>query len=222
MALIKLVLVFILSWLMATATMATRDTIMYAKPGYNLEARLNNEGGGLGDCWNALFEFKSCTNEIVLFFLNGKGYIGIDCFKSIRVITRQCWPYMFTSLGFTAEEGDILQGYCDAPPPVTPPTSMQSKAQATLGSVGGLGDKSLKGVINTILIPNPAGPADPSVSNFHPFCVTYSAHSSKGFEGRSSLTSSSRSGLCYSQSRSSTRKFVKKSATAYPFSETLC
>ncbi|KAF6166053.1 hypothetical protein GIB67_012950 [Kingdonia uniflora] len=114
MALIKLILVFALSWLMATATMAARDTIMYAKPGYNLEARLNNEGGGgLGDYWNALFELKSCTNEIVLFFLNG-------------------------------EECDILQGYCDAPPAVTPPTSMQSKAQATSGSVGGLGTKKLE------------------------------------------------------------------------------
>ncbi|KAF6151025.1 hypothetical protein GIB67_016503 [Kingdonia uniflora] len=129
MALIKLVLIFALSWLMATATMAVRDTIMYAKPGYNLEVQLNNEGGGgLGDCWKALFELKSYTNEIVLFFLNGEGYIGIDCCKSIRVITHQCWPSMFTSLGFTAKEGDILQGYCDAPPAVTPPMSMQSKA----------------------------------------------------------------------------------------------
>ncbi|KAF6156377.1 hypothetical protein GIB67_031498 [Kingdonia uniflora] len=137
MALIKLVLVFALLWLMATATMAARDTIMYVKPGYNLEARLNNEGGGggLGDCWNALFELKSCTNEIVLFFINGEGYIGIDYCKSIRVITRQCWPAMFTYLGFTAEEGDILQGYCDAPPAVTLPTSRQSKAQATSGKI---------------------------------------------------------------------------------------
>ncbi|BFG35152.1 egg cell-secreted protein 1.3-like [Prunus yedoensis var. nudiflora] len=70
--------------------------------------------GGLGECWNALVELKSCSNEVVLFFLNGQADIGTDCCKAIATITHHCWPAMLTSLGFTAEEGNILRGYCDA------------------------------------------------------------------------------------------------------------
>ncbi|KAF6167579.1 hypothetical protein GIB67_031162 [Kingdonia uniflora] len=104
---------------MGTATIAAAQEMMNIKRGHNLAARLNNEGeGGFGDCWNALFELKSCANEIVLFFLNGEGYIGQECCRSIRIITRQCWPSMFISLGFTAEEGNILRGHCDASPAV--------------------------------------------------------------------------------------------------------
>ncbi|KAF6159703.1 hypothetical protein GIB67_029962 [Kingdonia uniflora] len=133
MALNKLVLLIAISWFVAstfTIVAATRD--MHIVPGHNLKARLNvAEGGGFGDCWNALFELKSCTNEIVLFFLNGEGYMGLDCCKAIRIITRQCWPSMFTSLGFTAQEGDILRGYCDATSNVSSPPSVQ----APFGSV---------------------------------------------------------------------------------------
>ncbi|KAG9139421.1 hypothetical protein Leryth_017333 [Lithospermum erythrorhizon] len=63
-------------------------------------------------CWNALMELKSCTNEIILFFLNGESYMGMDCCKAIRIITYECWPSMLTSLGYTSEEGDILLDYC--------------------------------------------------------------------------------------------------------------
>ncbi|ONI01825.1 hypothetical protein PRUPE_6G161600 [Prunus persica] len=70
--------------------------------------------GGLGECWNALVELKSCSNEVVLFFLNGQADIGTDCCKAIATITHHCWPAMLTSLGFTAEEGNILRGHCDA------------------------------------------------------------------------------------------------------------
>ncbi|KAL5697996.1 hypothetical protein ACHQM5_029086 [Ranunculus cassubicifolius] len=112
-------LVLTLSCLLSAST-ATKLSI---KPGQNLHARLNGEGGSTyTDCWNALLELKSCTNEIVLFFLNGESYLGQDCCRAIRVITRDCWPSMLTSLGFTSQEGDILQGYCDAtsasPPPL--------------------------------------------------------------------------------------------------------
>ncbi|KAL8261416.1 hypothetical protein R6Q59_025465 [Mikania micrantha] len=74
------------------------------------------DGGELMDCWNALFELKSCTNEIILFFLNGDSYLTMDCCRAIRVITYGCWPSMLTSLGFTSEEGDILRGYCGGGP----------------------------------------------------------------------------------------------------------
>ncbi|PWA96120.1 Prolamin-like domain-containing protein [Artemisia annua] len=88
------------------------------KPGKDLVSRINGEKdkGGLMDCWNALLELKSCTNEIILFLLNGDSYLTIDCCRAIRIITYGCWPSMLTSLGFTSEEGDILKGYCGAAP----------------------------------------------------------------------------------------------------------
>ncbi|KAF6154499.1 hypothetical protein GIB67_028391 [Kingdonia uniflora] len=136
MAFNKLVLLLTVSYLMGTANFAAARGMMIIKPGHNLAARLNNQGGGgFGDCWNALIELKSCTNEIVLFFLNGEGYIGHDCCRSIRIITQQCWPSTFTSIGFTAQEGDILRGYCDASPAVLSPPLVQSPAQAPLGSI---------------------------------------------------------------------------------------
>ncbi|KAJ0096905.1 hypothetical protein Patl1_27714 [Pistacia atlantica] len=109
-----------LSCLMAYAT-ASRD--LPIKPGYNLAARLEaaaaaSSSGSLAECVNALWELKSCTNEIAIFFLSGQASIGPECCRAIGVITRNCWPAnaMLTSLGYTAEEGDILKGYCDAEP----------------------------------------------------------------------------------------------------------
>ncbi|XP_065045951.1 egg cell-secreted protein 1.4-like [Musa acuminata AAA Group] len=108
-----------------------------------LEARLiagltGGGGGGLVDCWNALLELRSCTNEIVLFFINGESYLGLDCCRAIRVITRHCWTSMLTTLGFTTQESDILRGYCDfeatAPPPAPelppPPTTAPTASKA--------------------------------------------------------------------------------------------
>ncbi|CAL9121910.1 unnamed protein product [Musa textilis] len=107
-----------------------------------LEARLiaglTGGGGGLVDCWNALLELRSCTNEIVLFFINGESYLGLDCCRAIRVITRHCWTSMLTTLGFSTQESDILRGYCDfettAPPPAPalppPPTTAPAASEA--------------------------------------------------------------------------------------------
>ncbi|XP_024045681.1 egg cell-secreted protein 1.4-like [Citrus clementina] len=83
------------------------------KPSYDLTTRVE-DSGGLTKCWNALMELKSCSNEIVIFFLNNKADIGPYRCRAIDIITRNCWPAMLTSLGFTAEEGNILRGYCDA------------------------------------------------------------------------------------------------------------
>ncbi|XP_023881145.2 egg cell-secreted protein 1.4 [Quercus suber] len=96
---------------MLTNVTATRD--LYIKPGHKLAARFDTSEG-LVPCWNALLELKSCSNEIVVFFLNGQADIGPDCCRAITIITHNCWPAMLTSLGFTAEEGNILSGYCDA------------------------------------------------------------------------------------------------------------
>ena len=86
--------------------------------------------GGLVECGNALVELKSCSQEIVVYFLNGKADIGADCCKAIATITRHCWPAMLNSLGFTAEQGDILRGYCDAA--ATAVTTVAAPAAAPL------------------------------------------------------------------------------------------
>ena len=83
------------------------------KLSYNLTTRLE-VSEGLTKCWNVLMELKSCSNEIVIFFLNNWADIGLDCCRAIEIIIRNCWPTMLTSLGFTAKEGNILRGYCDA------------------------------------------------------------------------------------------------------------
>ena len=80
---------------------------------YDLATRLKGSGG-LMKYWNALIELKSCSNEIVIFFLKSQVDIGLDCCRSIDIITCNCWPAMLTSLEFTAEKRNILRGYCDA------------------------------------------------------------------------------------------------------------
>nr|CAB3459482.1 unnamed protein product [Digitaria exilis]CAB3463175.1 unnamed protein product [Digitaria exilis] len=71
-------------------------------------------GGGFVECWDALTRLGSCTSEIVLFFVNGESYIGPECCVAIRGATRHCWPSMLAAAGFTAEEADVLRGFCDA------------------------------------------------------------------------------------------------------------
>lgn len=78
-----------------------------------LTSRLEPNGSVL-DCWNALTEIKSCSNEIAIFFKNGTTDIGPECCQAIIVITRNCWPTILTALGFTADETYVLRGYCDA------------------------------------------------------------------------------------------------------------
>lgn len=96
---------------------ATRDLVMKKQNKkqdlLSLSARLQTNGGEV-DCWGSMWELRSCSNEIVAFFINGEADIGPDCCDAISVITRNCWPAMLTSLGFSAEEGYVLQGYCDA------------------------------------------------------------------------------------------------------------
>ncbi|KAJ4795562.1 Egg cell-secreted protein 1.1 [Rhynchospora pubera] len=134
----KLILSLLLAiTILSTTTAATR--IAPLKRNHNLatyaslQSRLQ-QGGSLVDCWNALTELKSCTSEIVLFFLNGESYLTIDCCHAIRTITFQCWPSMLSTVGFTVEEADILRGYCDAEvgsdAPVSGAPPAQSPAQA--------------------------------------------------------------------------------------------
>ncbi|OAY80682.1 Egg cell-secreted protein 1.1 [Ananas comosus] len=85
-------------------------------------------------CWDSLVELWSCAGEVILFFLNSETYLGPSCCRAIRVIEHHCWAtdVLLASLGFTAQEGDILRGYCDPtndssdpstpPPPPAPPS----------------------------------------------------------------------------------------------------
>ncbi|KAJ7956956.1 egg cell-secreted protein 1.1-like [Quillaja saponaria] len=111
MGLKNMAVILTFTYLMVYATEA-REVFMMNNIN-NIAARLETSGG-LVDCWNALAELKSCSNEIVLFFINGQADIGPDCCRAIEIITHNCWPAMLSSLGFTAEEGNILRGYCDA------------------------------------------------------------------------------------------------------------
>ncbi|KAH1230556.1 Egg cell-secreted protein 1.1 [Glycine soja] len=71
------------------------------------------------------------VGEVVMFFLNGETYLGPSCCQAIKISGHDCWPNMLASVGFTSEEGDILQGYCDteqeqlhSPPSPTSPTTV--------------------------------------------------------------------------------------------------
>ncbi|TXG53286.1 hypothetical protein EZV62_022455 [Acer yangbiense] len=81
-------------------------------PSSSLVARLKLDDE-LPNCWNSLIRLQSCTGEIILFFLNGKTYLGHGCCQSMHTVSQQSWPNMIDTLGFTTEEGDILEGYCD-------------------------------------------------------------------------------------------------------------
>jgi hypothetical protein len=98
----------------AGARPATAATFVRAASVGSLADRL--EGDGPQQCWEALMDIKSCTGEIILFFLNGEAYLGPGCCRAIRVIEQRCWAAdaMLSVIGFTPEEGDMLKGYCDA------------------------------------------------------------------------------------------------------------
>lgn len=133
-----------LTWLMVSyATATSREIPMKpsaaAASGYNvndLSARLATSGGMI-ECWDALLEMKSCSNEIILFFLNGQADLGAECCGAIGIITHNCWPAMLSSLGFTAEEGNILEGYCDttdspsSSPAASPPLPAGAQPNST-------------------------------------------------------------------------------------------
>ncbi|KAK6922883.1 Prolamin-like domain [Dillenia turbinata] len=106
----------LLTWTMASMVMA-RPML----PESTLAARLNLEGES--KCWDSLFKLQSCAGEVILFFLNGEIYLGHECCCAIQIIEHECWPAMLTSLGFTAQEGSILRGYCDATEEVTTTTT---------------------------------------------------------------------------------------------------
>ncbi|KAK7262796.1 hypothetical protein RJT34_30377 [Clitoria ternatea] len=93
----------------------------------SLAIRLKLEGEP-SNCWESLWQLQACSGEIITFFLNGETFLGDACCQAIRVIEHDCWPNVVGSLGFTNEETDMLEGYCNetlissSPPP--PPLFM--------------------------------------------------------------------------------------------------
>lgn len=116
MAAMKFIPLFlaVIPWVLVTAAAASDMKLT----GYGVAGRLEDEGSVMAVCWDALVELKSCTNEIILFFFNGEAYLGKECCRAIRTILYHCWPSMLTSIGYTAEEVDVLRDYCGAPAPV--------------------------------------------------------------------------------------------------------
>nr|KYP67817.1 hypothetical protein KK1_024170 [Cajanus cajan] len=74
-------------------------------------------------CWSNLNELKSCSSEIMRFFINGHAHITPNCCCAITDITHNCWPKMLTFLGLTYQEYFYVRGYCDpyAPTPALAP-----------------------------------------------------------------------------------------------------
>ncbi|KAM0953453.1 putative Egg cell-secreted protein 1.1/1.5 [Dioscorea sansibarensis] len=116
-------------FLCVLAVMVMRFSLCEARLAHDESLAERVESEGMARCWESLLALKSCTGEVILFFLNGETYLGPSCCKAIRVIEHNCWAAeaMLAALGFTPEEGDALRGFCDASSPA-PSTSSSSPA----------------------------------------------------------------------------------------------
>lgn len=123
-----LILIALVTTLASSAPM-TKSRSLSNPSTSSLASRLKLEGS---NCWESLLQLQACSGEIIMFFLNGETYLGQGCCQAIRVIGHERWPNVVGSLGFTTEETDILQGYCDeeavhSPPPATPLSPVEPK-----------------------------------------------------------------------------------------------
>ncbi|KAK7316799.1 hypothetical protein RJT34_00523 [Clitoria ternatea] len=124
-----IVVIFLFCTLVSSAYVAESRSLSNPSSRSSLAFRLKLEGEP-SNCWESLLKLQACSGEIVMFFLNGETYLGHACCHAIRVIEHDCWPNIVNSLGFTTEETDILEGYCDdevvvhSPPP---PLSIEPK-----------------------------------------------------------------------------------------------
>ncbi|KAB1210339.1 Egg cell-secreted protein 1.4 [Morella rubra] len=111
MAVKKIVIFLLLSCLLANAT-ARRDLAI--KSGDDVPSGCDTFGA-LFDCGAALMGLNYCSTEILLIAVKAQDNLSPDCCHVISTVTDKCWPYsMFTSLGFEANKGNLLQGYCSA------------------------------------------------------------------------------------------------------------
>ncbi|GAB4847704.1 hypothetical protein Ancab_026766 [Ancistrocladus abbreviatus] len=111
-----------MSPLMANVSTSARELIPLE---YN-----EKPGVDIANCWTALAELRNCSNEIIGFFLNGQAEIDEPCCHAVDVIIHHCWPSMLNSLGYTSEEGNLLEGYCDksSPGPAAAPSASATRA----------------------------------------------------------------------------------------------
>ncbi|XP_061345124.1 egg cell-secreted protein 1.1 [Gastrolobium bilobum] len=114
----------------ALTTTCTCIRSQYSSLGARLKVDDDVHVGESPNCWESLFQLQACTGEVVMFFLNGETYLGPSCCQAIRVVGHDCWPDMLASLGFTTQEGDILQGYCDTKEQHSPPSPPSPTAVA--------------------------------------------------------------------------------------------
>uniref|UniRef100_A0A9I9CU77 Prolamin-like domain-containing protein n=2 Tax=Cucumis melo TaxID=3656 RepID=A0A9I9CU77_CUCME len=105
-------------------------------PKVSLATRLNLESNA-SDCWGSLFQLEACSSEIITFFLNGKINLSPKCCQSVKIIQHKCWPTLLGSLGYTADEANVLAVYCDTtgnnhptPPSTSLPPSIQPEVHA--------------------------------------------------------------------------------------------
>lgn len=78
--------------------------------------------GSVDDCWKAIADIQSCSNEYELFLSKTTSDIDDSCCQPIELITRECYHDMLTNLGFNLNESRALLGYCDdqsAPAPAS-------------------------------------------------------------------------------------------------------
>ncbi|TKY58422.1 Egg cell-secreted protein 1.1 [Spatholobus suberectus] len=120
---------FILFYFVTIAALVSSASVVESRslsnPSSSLAVRLKLEGEP-SNCWDSLWQLQACSGEIVTFFLNGETYLGQGCCQAIRAIGHDCWPNVVASLGFTNEETDILEGYCDEAALHSPPQPQQS------------------------------------------------------------------------------------------------
>ncbi|CAJ1942137.1 unnamed protein product [Sphenostylis stenocarpa] len=109
--------------LLSSASMVESRSL--SNPSPSLLVRLKLEGEP-SNCWDSLWQLQACSGEIVTFFLNGETYLGYGCCQAIKVIGHDCWPNIVASLGFTDEETDVLEGYCEEAVLHSPPAPPKS------------------------------------------------------------------------------------------------
>ncbi|XP_027347995.1 egg cell-secreted protein 1.1-like [Abrus precatorius] len=128
---IHVAFVAITAMVTSTSIVESRSLLNPSSTSPSLAIRLKVEGEP-SNCWDSLWQLQACSGEIITFFLNGETYLSHGCCHAIRVIGHDCWPNIVGSLGFTNEETDILEGYCDevafhSPPPPAPQSLVEPK-----------------------------------------------------------------------------------------------
>lgn len=129
---------YVLLFLTLTCCMAyTSATSKHPQPAGEVNQTSSASAAKIYNCLNTITNLGSCADEIIGFFAKGTiDHISMPCRREINLITRQCWPALFTALGITPEECNIIVGFCQPSsgsyspgPPVwypTPPAKMEN------------------------------------------------------------------------------------------------